>query len=183
MSRFLFASLLIVSIVRQADAHAFHVTVAEAEVNHKTGFIEIAMRVHPGDLELALGRIAKRRIRLEKELKVDDLIRSYLQRSIELKTARQKPRKIKWVGKEVSIKWAWLYFEIPLDKGLDDSTLTNKVFFELLKDQENTIVLKDGKRRQTLSFRKDKATQKIRLTVPGAEMKRASSTAIKRKQP
>ena len=166
MSRITLAVLLVPALTGRADAHAFHVTVAEAEVNHKTGCVEVAMRVHPGDLELALGRIAKRRIRLEREPKVDRLIRDYLQRSIELKTAQQKPRKIKWIGKDVSIKWAWLYFEVPMEKGLDKTTLTNKVFFEILKDQENTIVLRDGKRRQTLSFRKDMPTRKIGLAEP-----------------
>jgi hypothetical protein len=166
MTRLALTVLLLLVLAHRADAHAFHVTVAEAEVNHKTGRIEFALRVHPGDLELALGRIAKRRIRLEKEPQVDSLIRNYLQRSIELKSGKSKPREILWIGKDVSIKWAWLYFEIPLKKGLDKTTLTNTMFIEILKDQENTIVLRDGKRRQTLSFRKDKAIHKIHLTAP-----------------
>lgn len=182
--------LLLIGQASDVFAHAFHITVAEAEVNHKTGQIEIAMRVHPGDLEVALGRMTNRRIRLEKEPKIDALITDYLQRSIQLKAAPSQTKssntkqtkaqtdrkptsakksqspKIKWVGKDVSVKWAWLYFEIPAVKELNGATFTNRVFHEILANQENTIILKDGKRKQTIMCRKDKATVTINLRPP-----------------
>ena len=178
-----FSFIPVFGLTTHVFAHAFHVSVAEAEVNHRTKRIEVALRLHPSDLERALEQMSRstkrsyRRIQLEKEPKVDELILRYLQSSIQLHelkdktTAKKtgsartsKSAKLVWVGKEVDVKWAWLYFEIPIPKkGLQNATLSNKVFFELLDNQVNTIVLKDGKRKQTLSFDKSHGTRRIKL--------------------
>lgn len=196
--------LVLVGLTSAVYAHAFHITVSEAEMNHKTGSLEISMRVHPGDLEVALGRMTGRRIRLEKEPNIDALITDYLRRSVKLqgaakqavdkavkkrmassqkdavitKTQTDKSKKageadkatpkIRWVGKEISVKWAWLYFEIPSAGKLDGATLTNKVFHEILADQENTMLLTDGKRKQTMLFLKDKPSATIRFRTAAA---------------
>lgn len=196
-----FSVALFCALSSQAFAHAFHVSVAEAEVNHRSNRIEVALRVHPSDLERALeqmnrsSRRSYRRIQLEKEPKIDELILQYLQSSIQLtetkttpktdtkdkkaaKVKPAKPGKLVWVGKEVDVKWAWLYFEIPIPKqGLDNATLSNKVFIELLEDQVNTVILKDGKRKQTLSFDKSHGSRKVVLPkVAKAAAKNATPT-------
>ncbi|MDF1666343.1 MAG: hypothetical protein P1V97_31630, partial [Planctomycetota bacterium] len=59
---------------QSAAAHPFHVTLAEAELETKTGNLELAIRVKPEDLERALSAQTNRKISLEKEGKVDALI-------------------------------------------------------------------------------------------------------------
>ena len=147
-------------------AHPFHVSIAEAEWSSKTKSLEVALRVHPSDLEKALSRRAKKTIDLDKTPKIDVLIQDYLKEVFQARVEKAAPEKIKWVGKEVKVKHAWLYFEIPLESGLSNVQFTNRIFFELLEDQVNTINFRDRakKRRKSLTFNKKKPTQTFQWT-------------------
>ncbi len=159
-----------------AEAHPFHVSIAEANRNPKTGNLEIALKVFPGDLERAVRLKTKQPVDLDKTKNVDKLIVEYLNTVFRVKSVDGKRRKIKWVGKEVTLKDAWLYFEIPIPGGLEGAELEYRLFFELQEDQVNTINLVDGKRGNTLTFHKDRPKQVVKL----AERK---SEAAKREAP
>ncbi|MBW3596131.1 MAG: hypothetical protein KY475_02520 [Planctomycetes bacterium] len=133
-----------------AEGHPFHVSLAEAEYDAERSRLEVALRVHPSDLEEALRRQAGKRLVLEND-GADPHIVAWLRRNLVVETPQGKAD-IEWVGKEVSVKHAWLYFEIPLSGGLENVVFTNRIFFDLLPDQVNTINFKDGGRRTTLHF-------------------------------
>ncbi|MEM7517190.1 MAG: DUF6702 family protein, partial [Planctomycetota bacterium] len=64
-------------------------------------------------------------------------------------------------GFEVSAKETWVYFEVPLPDGLDGVQLENRVFFDLHAKQINTVLIRDGEFRQTLTFLEAQPTGKI----------------------
>lgn len=136
-------------------AHPFHVSLAEAEWNAESKKLEIALRLHPTDLEDALSQRAKQRISLETTEDVDSLIRDYLAEAFVVTDTDDTPATLEWVGKEIEVTWAWVYFEIPLQAGPDGVTIRNAVFFELLEDQANLITLRSGKQRHSLTFTRD----------------------------
>ncbi len=69
---------------------------------------------------------------------------------------QNKVGSLKWVGKEVSVKAAWLYFELPLPDGCEGVTLSNRIFLELEANQVNTLNLREGKQKATLHFTREK---------------------------
>ncbi len=144
-----------------AWGHPFHVSIAEAEYNAATKMLEVALQVHPTDLEAAVRRQSGQRIVLETSANADEQIVAYLRRSFVVKPKCSEPTTLRWVGKEVAVKHAWLYFEVSLPQGLEGVEITNSLFFELLPDQVNTMTVRDGKRRATLHFTRRKMTQKL----------------------
>ena len=144
-------------------AHPNHVSLAEANWNAKTGQLEVALKLHPNDLERALRARFRRRVVLEKAADIDRLIQKYLAEVFVVTEKDGKLATIKWVGKEISVKAAWLYFELPLATGPDGATFSNRMFFELLTDQVNTINVRAGTQRKSLSLTHDRAKRKLRL--------------------
>jgi len=136
-------------------AHPRHLSVAEAEWNAKTGRLEIALQVNPVDLEQALRRFANRPIDLDKSTGIDRLMHDYLSQSFVARDVDGKRAKLNWVGHEMDLKDAWLYFEVPLNNGPADVTFGAAYLFELLPDQANTINFRVGKQRRSLAFTVD----------------------------
>ena len=146
-----------------AQAHPYHVAFAEAEANAETERLEVAMRVFPEDLEEALARMAERRaVDLEETEDIDELITRYLARTFLLRDpgapreatddeAGPKPSVIHWVGKEVGVRHAWLYFEVELGRpdaeGLEISV---RSMLETEPTQENAVRFRRGDERVTL---------------------------------
>lgn len=70
----------------------------------------------------------------------------------EKKAQRHPPRPLRWVGKEVTLKETWLYFEICLPDGIEGMEFSNRILFELDPAQTNTLNLKQGDKITTLRF-------------------------------
>ena len=141
--------------------HPFHVSNAEVEWKEDTKRLEIALKVWPIDLEEALENQAQRKLDLDETEDIDKLIVAYLQSRFVFHQADGTPAKIDWLGKEVSVKSAWLYFEIPLEKSPEGLEVENRLFLEHLPDQVNLIQFKTGHKRMTLRFAADQPKQKL----------------------
>ncbi|WP_315851671.1 DUF6702 family protein [Aureliella helgolandensis] len=59
-------------------AHPFHISTAEMEFNKKSGRWEIALKLQAVDVEQSLSAQLKRKINLEKEARIDELLTAYL---------------------------------------------------------------------------------------------------------
>lgn len=66
--------------------------------------------------------------------------------------------KFHWVGKEVELKWAWLYFELELSPQKPELYLTNTLLMDVLEDQSNSVVIHSGTKRQSMMFNAKKRT-------------------------
>lgn len=157
MCRYL-ALMIVISFAPAIWGHPFHASIAEAEWKPTKNTLEIALRGHGSDLENALRLRTKKRIDLEKTKDIDKLIADYLANVITVKQKNGKKATLTWVGKEITVKATWLYFEISLPAGLEGATIENRLFFELLDDQVNTITFRLRKtgQRNSLSFTADK---------------------------
>lgn len=151
-----------------ALAHPRHASIADAEWNAETGRLEVALRVNAVDLEQALRRISQRPVDLDTSAGLDRLMQDYLARSFVVKDSSGKRAGLIWVGYEADLKEAWLYFEVPLEKGPDNVTFADGVFFELLPDQANTINFRMGKQRKSLTCTADRWEAVFRA-VAGSE--------------
>lgn len=151
-------------------AHPYHVSVAEVEWNPDHSVFEVALKLLPEDLEDALGAVAGQRVNLDAP-GMDALIRSYLQDRIGVRNQDGEQGELKWVGKEVSYRAAWLYFEITAPAG-DALWLYNRILFERHPQQINTLLYRHNKRSQSINLTAAKGNGQYRITHPASETAR-----------
>ena len=173
---------------KTAANHPFHVATAETRWNLETKKLEVSIRCHPIDLETALRRRTGKKIDLDTTENVDELLTEYLretfqlhqgplpepppataptdalsipQNSTDTPTAAPKDSnvaKLHWVGKEIDMKWAWLYLELEPKDLSQELHLTNTILMDVLDDQSNTVIIRLGTQRQSLMFHQKKRT-------------------------
>ena len=144
--------LMLASPSHVGAAHKFHASLTQIEVNANSKTVEVGIRVFVDDLEEALTRRAGRRVRLGTTSNFDALALAYVGASLKLDDAAGKRLVFAWIGKETSVDVVWLYVEAPLATPIEGGRLENSLFFELFDDQVNTVNIKDGRRRSTLTF-------------------------------
>lgn len=74
------------------------------------------------------------------------------------KTTDAKLAKLHWVGKEIDMKWAWLYLELEPADMQQELHMTNTILMDVLDDQSNTVIIRLGSQRQSLMFHQKKRT-------------------------
>ena len=72
------------------EAHPFHVTWAEAEWNSETGMLEVALRVHPGDLENVLRQRTQQQILLA-DASAEKAVEEYLRETFRFMAPQALP--------------------------------------------------------------------------------------------
>lgn len=162
--RWLFTVLGLTALfVAEASAsHPYHVTRAEVEYNAQRKTFQVALCVWPEDMEKAVSVLADREVDIdaEPEKSLNSLIKSYVEKKFtfvavaekdakeidggEEVTEPSKPASIRWVGSEVKIKQAWLYFEVDASSG-SDWRIENQMFLELNEDQLNQLQIRSGR--------------------------------------
>jgi hypothetical protein len=158
--------LLLLTFNTAAQAHPIHVTIGEAKWNADSGKLEVALRVHPIDLEHVLRERAGRSIDLNSE-EADRCLQRYVQKSVQFRVGNKDALTLDWVGNEVEVKSAWLYFEVPIPANATKLKVRNKLFFELQKDQANTLNFRFGTKRRSLTSTWDHPEQALRLREEG----------------
>jgi len=134
----------------------------------------VAIRVHPSDLEKALrNQTHDQQLVLEKFPNLDRELTRYMQKRFVVRGPEDlKPLEIKWVGQQIDVKWAWMFFEVPIaERKLDDLRFSSTVFLDLLNDQINTVNVRHGSRKASMQFHRKSLIQRIRW--------RADSTSTK----
>ena len=152
----LVAGLVLVGWVAPVAAHPYHTTLAEADWNGETNRLEIALRLLPEDFERALSaRDRGSKPPADDPGALDDRIVAWLSQDFRVIPNDGEPAPIEWVGKEISIEYVWLYFEIPLPGGLDGVTFEHRLLLDLEPEQVNTLLLRHDGERTTLTFRRE----------------------------
>ncbi|ADV62808.1 hypothetical protein Isop_2230 [Isosphaera pallida ATCC 43644] len=135
--------------------HPFHVTIAEVEYNPETNRFEVALRVDPLDLQQALAKRLKQPERdLERIENLQDHLNGYVADHFRIVGAdgSSPANPLSWVGHEIDVKTAWLYFEITApDRTAPDSCIVAQTMFqELEPNYVHTINYAHGRLRTTL---------------------------------
>ena len=149
------------SFVTPSAAHHFARTLAEVDYNAETKKLEVALSIKPSDLEWVLTQRAGKDVDLEHTKGVEDLVAEYLEEMFRVKNKRGQVQDHTWIGMEVHPQVAWLYFEVDLPDGVEKAKLSHRVLFRWERDQVNTVKLRVGDRRETLTFDRRNATQKL----------------------
>lgn len=134
-----------------AAAHPHHVSTTELEHNVARKALQASIRVKAVDLEEALSRRAGARVDLDKTKDVDELITAYLRQTFVIVGGDTAPP-LTFVGKEVTVKEAWLYVSFAVPEGIAGLTLRNRLFHEIVRDQVNTVLFREGDRERTMRF-------------------------------
>lgn len=142
-------------------AHTFHVSLAEGQWNEQSQRLEVALRTLPGDLERSLSDAHQRHITLEKEAQLDRLIAEHLRQVFIVRDPSGQERAHHWVGKELKPEEIWLYFEVDLPNGLEGSELEFTLLLKQEAHQVNTLNLRQGNQRATLTFLRGQETQSV----------------------
>ena len=166
-------SLLIVAltlgITSTALAHPFHLCSGEMEFNPKTKRWEVAMKMHPSDIETVLRKKTGKKIDVAAKEGSPELV-DYLSKHFQLvcaEPAKSKPaennaaekseqQKLDFVGAEIERGWLWVYFEVPAPEGKGAITLTHSVLLDEVEKQSNTILVRNKGKRASLHFSTEK---------------------------
>ncbi|MCO6458355.1 MAG: hypothetical protein J5I93_23860 [Pirellulaceae bacterium] len=159
--------LILAAAALPAQAHPFHVSLAEVEYNAARCRLEVALRVHPGDLEQVLRR-GSQPLDLEHSTGIDDQILPYLRRTFQVRADGGPQCPLRWVGKEVTLKDAWLYFEVLLPADARQLACSNRLLFDRQADQVNTMQVRAGQRRQSIVCTRDQDTGSVLLQQPAS---------------
>ncbi len=144
------AALVLVGFAWGATAHEYHVSLAEVEHNPETGHLEVALKVLPEDLEEAVSGTRGTAVRLEAD-GADELLAAYLESRFRVRDPAGEAQPLTWVGKEVSHREAWLYFEVPVEPGVA-WTLENRMLFDVHPGQVNTVLFRAAGSLSTWTF-------------------------------
>ena len=99
-----------------AAAHPFHGCTGEAEWNPRTEHLEVALRVDAPGLERALRRHRQAAVDLDRTEMLETLLADYVRDTFQIEQADGRIAQLIWVGQEINLQDAWLYFEIPVEQ-------------------------------------------------------------------
>jgi hypothetical protein len=139
----------------QAHAHPFHLCSGEMEFNAKTNRWEVALKMHPSDIETALRKKTGKKVDVAAKEGSPELS-AYLTKHFQLTRAEpaksDEQPKLEFVGVEIERGWLWVYFELPAPLGKGPVTLTHSVLLDEVEKQSNTILVRNKGNRASLHF-------------------------------
>lgn len=165
-----FALLLLAVIAPRAMAHPFHLCTGEMEFNLQTGRWEVALKMHPSDLETAIRKRTGKKIDVtarEGSPEVIDYLTKHFQLRCEEPAREEEPVKIEFVGAELERGWLWVYFELPAPQGKGLVSLTHAILLDDVDKQANSVLVRNHGKRATLHFTSAKRTAASELLSAG----------------
>lgn len=113
--RILFFTVLALLISSTSvSAHKSHTSVAEVEWNDKSQRFEVAMRLHIADIEDAISVQNNERFRIEGNDSASVDLRKFVADRFSIQAQSAQQHRLHWVGVELELHEAWLYFEVEL---------------------------------------------------------------------
>lgn len=145
-----------------AHGHSFHASLAELVWDGDSKALQLSVRLVPDDLEEAVSRHARRKVRLE-DAGADALLAAYVAEKMAI-SADGVPLKWKWVGQDADVHSVWLHLEASLDSPPRRLVITNSLLHEVLDEQVNSVTVKLGSSRSTLTFAAGSGAQSVDLS-------------------
>jgi hypothetical protein len=148
--------LVMLGTFSKAEAHPYHVSIAEVKFNPKTQALEIAIKVFTDDLEQTLSDAAKKTVNLQQSPEVKSQLAAYLKITLQVENNVKQVLPQKFLGFETEDDAQWLYLEIPVKpEQLKQLTFRNKVLFETFEDQINLMNITLNGQKKTLLFKQN----------------------------
>lgn len=144
-SQLLFLSFLAVfafAFTAMDSDHEVYNSLTIAEYNPQSKAIEVSLKLFTDDTDQCLGRYYRENINLgekDEHPESDSLLFAYINQRLTFSCggARLTPR---YYGKEVSIEETWVYFDYPVDCGMDEPLqVDNRIFTEAFSAQVNMV--------------------------------------------
>ena len=155
--------------VAVAMAHPNHDAIAEADWNAETGSLEVALQINAHQLERAVSLAAGEALDLDEEESAAPL-KAYVAEHVRFLKPDGVGVEMQWVGAEIKVRSAWLYFEFPMGKDsgveLAECSLSNTLLFEQFEDQKNTIAMRLHPDEQRRFLRFSKAVPVVKVQSP-----------------
>ena len=142
--------LVLFTMGAPVEGHPFHESLAEAYWNPEIRKLEVVVRIHPEDLETAVRRQKGQSIQLE-DREAEAEVERYLRRTFRIRSRDQRPVEFEWVGLEINVRSAWVYFEVPLVGRLEGTVIINELLNHV-PHQTNTVSIRDRERQASLKF-------------------------------
>lgn len=139
------------AIVRRADAHPLHTTLAEVSAS-PSGGVQIVLRVFVDDFSAAVRQAAPPRTPIVTP--ADSAAARYLGETLVLTDGAGRHVALGVVGMRRTDDLLWITLEAPTLRSTAGARLANRVLFERWDDQVNIVQTGLGGRRQTLLFTK-----------------------------
>ena len=146
-----------------AFGHGFHASFTVVELNPRTGALEILHRIFIQDLELILTARLGQPTRLADEPRSEKLIEDYLRRVFSLKAGDGGVLKPDWVGMKLEIDTAFIYQEVPRQRGITELSVTDQILTETNDGQVNSVNVTIGGRTRTAVFMANDPAQTIKF--------------------
>ena len=93
-----------------AEAHSSHTSVTEVEWNQESQRFEVAMKLRIADLQDAISARQGKRVRVDRDGSANAVL-DYLADNFSVTFAEEQKCRLSWVGLELELHDAWLYFE------------------------------------------------------------------------
>ena len=158
--------------ISATQGHPNHDVIAEADWNAKTASLEVALQVNAHELERAVSIAAGEALDLDEESSVHHL-KKYIATKVRCLKADGAAIEMLWVGAEIKVRSAWVYFEFPVgtEVAVADCSISNTVLFDQHEDQKNTVALRLSPKepRRFLRFSKDQAIVKLGQKEDGSK--------------
>jgi hypothetical protein len=149
-------------LLPSAAWHPQPTTLIEAQLDHESGALEVALHVTPADLETTLTRSLGRSIRLDREPDLESLLRAHVQEHFQVLDAQGVAAPLSWIGMESELRDVWLYFELDLEGDLHEKILFVDLLANVQDDYLSTVTLR-AEDASPRSLRFDRKTQSLPL--------------------
>ena len=138
----------------KAEAHPYHVSIAEVKYNAKNQSLEIALKLFTDDLEKTLSEYAGKPVQVTSEGYVVKLLESYFQKNFLLELPQNIVVLPRSYGFEKQDDAHWFYLNIPIKAyQLATAKLRNQVLVATFPDQVNMTNLEINSKKRTLVFK------------------------------
>lgn len=141
------------AVFESSAAHRYHTSLTKIEYNPRSESAEITIDLFTHDLEKVLGRIAGKKIDIDKSDEADRVLQNYLRAHFEIKDKNGATLEPAWVGTESKADMTTVYMELAGARDFEGFTVKNTIFFETFREQTNLVTLKFGERKIDLLFK------------------------------
>ena len=157
-----FLTLCLFTAFLKAQAHPYHVSIAEVKYNAKAQSLEISLKLFTDDLEKTLSELAGKPVLVTSDAAVQKLLESYFQKNFRIELPQNQVAVPRVFGFEKQGDAHWFYLDIPVKASqLSSAKLRNQVLIETFPDQTNLTNLEINGKKRTLIFKEGEVVKPL----------------------